>query len=80
MPIDCLKNKSITIITGRGLYSASGESKLRKDLKKRIEREEKIRWETVPSRDVNTGGGRPDATETETGTAVASSPHSTSRN
>ena len=41
--------KKITIITGRGLHSASGESKLRKELKKRIEREEKIRWETVPS-------------------------------
>lgn len=40
--------KRVTIITGRGSHSADGNSKLKKALKKKIEKDKKTRWEHDP--------------------------------
>lgn len=41
--------KKVTVITGRGLHSADGESKLMRALKKKIEKDRNTRWERIPS-------------------------------
>ena len=39
--------KKITVITGRGLHSSGGQSKLMKALKKKVSRDKSTRWERV---------------------------------
>ena len=41
--------KKVRIITGRGLHSASGESKLNKAIKKKIAQDKNVRWDAVPN-------------------------------
>jgi len=40
--------KKVRVITGRGLHSTGGESKLMKALKKKIEQDKDTRWDKVP--------------------------------